>query len=87
MKPVMSSNINPQASSVLNMVVSRPIHKDPSDSQTAIVSTEPSMMNDNRIVGGYPIFITEAPYQVSLMRRMFHICGGEFNILKHLQSF
>lgn len=42
-----------------------------------MTTTKQSILNDDRIVGGFPIPITKAPYQVSLMRRKFHICGGE----------
>lgn len=42
-----------------------------------MTTTKQSILNDDRIVGGFPIPITRAPYQVSLMRRKFHICGGK----------
>lgn len=32
--------------------------------------------NAGKIVGGIPIEITDAPHQISLQQRAFHICGG-----------
>jgi hypothetical protein len=37
---------------------------------------------DGRIVGGVPIPLSDAPYQVSLLFRGSHICGGEETIFK-----
>lgn len=40
-------------------------------------SANPLLTRQNgRIVGGLPIDIVDAPYQVSLQDRGFHICGG-----------
>lgn len=33
-------------------------------------------LEEDKIVGGYEINITAAPYQVSLRRYSYHICGG-----------
>jgi hypothetical protein len=31
---------------------------------------------EGRIVGGVPIPLSDAPYQVSLLYQQWHICGG-----------
>lgn len=33
-----------------------------------------------RIVGGFPIPLSEAPYQISLLYRGFHTCGGKTHL-------
>lgn len=37
---------------------------------------EPKPQFDGRIVGGFEIDITQAPWQVSLQTRGSHFCGG-----------
>lgn len=41
--------------------------------QTAVV---PERSDGGRIVGGVPITISQAAYQVSLLYKTSHICGG-----------
>lgn len=39
--------------------------------------SEKSQLNDEgKIVGGFPVDITEVPYQISLRLSGTHICGG-----------
>lgn len=44
--------------------------------QSLSYGLKPSDRNGGRIVGGVPIPLSEAPYQVSLLNRGYHICGG-----------
>lgn len=52
--------------------------------QSAIaIETTPPLL-DGRIVGGHDITIEECPYQVSILYKGLHICGGSIISQKHI---
>lgn len=48
-------------------------------------SNAASVKSEGRIVGGFEIPLSEAPYQVSILYMQSHVCGGNY-ISKFIES-